>query len=78
MLKFAWNLRSIQLEQKAYDCIGKQLFYLNDIKTAQHFHLKAMRGDLEQPSSPNRNFTIPEVEKRIGYHLYLESFSGYR
>ena len=78
MLKLAYILRDIEMETKAYDCIGKQLFYLNDITTARYFHNRAMKGLLEDNDSPQRNIYIAKVPRNISYMLYLESLSGYK
>jgi len=77
MLSFALILRNIDIELKAYDQIGLMFYYLNDIMTATYYHNRGLNGIIETNDSPYRSIKIPRIETRMGYHLYLESFSGY-
>ncbi len=63
---FEQCLKSKEYELLAYDLIGMQFYYLEDLERSHFFHEKMMRGNYEEDSSPLKLLGIAKVmNKRV-------------
>ncbi len=54
LLKLSWRLRDVEMELKAYDMIGLNYYYLNNMEMAYYFHLRCMHDQPEPLNTPLR------------------------
>lgn len=62
MLCLALFLKDYEFELKAYDLIGKQFYYLNELPKSIYFHRKFIRGHLEKDDSIYRDKRYKEEQ----------------
>jgi hypothetical protein len=56
-LSFSWYLNRPVDELKAYDNVGMAYFYLQDLKKANNYHQRAMKGVIESPNTAAKEIT---------------------
>lgn len=94
MLHLAWSENKKKYENRAYDQIGMQHFYLDNVSKAKKYHHKMVEGEFENADSEMRLLTKDlyqkkEAEKRLyyssrdkllRYHMVAQimSIGGYR
>jgi tetratricopeptide (TPR) repeat protein len=78
MLRFALTLRDHDAELMAYDLIGKQFFYQNDMRRAKFFHEKMINGDIERYDSAHRAVQIIDCDRGVSYDHFLTNQNSYK
>lgn len=68
MLVLALTSNNYEYELKAYDLIGKQYYYMNDLKLCKYFHNRFVNADLEPDDSVYRN----KKSRETLYHSDIE------
>lgn len=61
----------------AYDLIGKQYFYMNDMKRAKFFHEKMINNETERNDSALRLTVIKPTDHQVGYENFLATQNTY-
>jgi hypothetical protein len=64
MLQKAVYLSDYDQEMDAYDLIGTQYYYLNDMEKANYFHKKSIRGEYEKKTSNLRARNLSEKDRK--------------
>jgi hypothetical protein len=53
-MSIAWGENNFKYEMLAYELLGKQHYYLGNVKKAEYYTLRAMRGYSEGLNSKTR------------------------
>lgn len=67
VLHLAWAENNLKYENKAYDHLGLQHFYLGNIDTAKKFHTKMVEGQFESQNSEMRMLTKDLLNKKENF-----------
>ena len=65
MLQVAWYTQNVQYELLAYEMIGKQHYYLNDLRKASYYLDRTLRGKFELKLSKVREFSNMHYKLKI-------------
>lgn len=65
MLQVAWYSNNLQYELFAYEMIGKQHYYLNDLRKASYYLDRTLRGKFELKLSKVREFSIMHYKLKL-------------
>lgn len=76
MLCIAWLLRDKNRELQAYDLIGLDYYYLNEIDRAIYFHSKQARGQVELDSSISKQCTIKQLHTISATNQHKLAYGG--
>lgn len=64
LLQAAWCYDSFQFEMKAYEMLGKQYYYLHDLKKADYYFDRFMRGKFELKDSKIRILNLTQLQSK--------------
>lgn len=60
----AWCEKNFEYEIKAYEMMGKQHFYLQDLLRAEYYMDRSTRGKFELPTSKIRELSLIQMQRK--------------
>ena len=64
MLEIAWQIDNVDDEMNAYEMIGLQYYYLNDLERSKYYHSRMQRGRQETKDSKIRKIYISNAQQK--------------